>query len=309
MNLMAFSSRRRSFGAIAMALVMAVTLSGCLGGFGGSGGTTTKKEDKNGPPKFEKGTSMETIQQRGKLFVGVIPNEAPFTSLNRNQGTWQGFDVEVAQEIARAIFGANIEGKIEWIPLQPNEREDAIRGKRVDIAVGRYVITQGRKNFVDFAGPYYMATQDIIVRANPRGGRNVTTTTEIKTLFELNGRKVCSVTGSTNIDALAAAVPRSDRSVVQPSVSECMSKLGNNSVDAVAAMHVDLIPALKAAGDNVALFPGSYGAEPFGIGMAKGDTKFRSFLNDTIENWQDWDEAYQTTTGDRSVDKPTVDRY
>ncbi len=309
MNHMAFYSRRRALISTLLAALMALSLTGCLGGISSDSSTDTNSKDKEGPPTFEKGTAMKTIQDRGKIYIGVVPGQAPFSSINNNQGTWVGFDVETGKMIARSIFGDNIEGKIEWIPLQPADREDAIIGKRVDIALGRYVVTQGRKNLVDFAGPYYIATQDIVVRENPRLDNRATTTTAIEALYDLNGRRVCTVTGSTNVDALAAAVPRADRSLIMPSVPECMSRLSAESVEAVAAMHVDLIPSLKTAGSRVAVFAGSYGAEPYGIGVMKGDTKFRSFLNDSLTEWEEWDATYRTATGDQQGKKPEVDRY
>jgi glutamate transport system substrate-binding protein len=66
------------------------------------------------------------------------------------------------------------------------EREDLISSGKVDIVVATYTINDERKKRIDFAGPYFVAQQDIMVRADD---------TSIKSADDLNGRKVCTLGG------------------------------------------------------------------------------------------------------------------
>ena len=296
-----FPRRRSAYVAIFLVLVFA--LSGCASG-GGGGGSATATTTKGTIPKFDKKSTMGVIQARGKLIVGVVPNMAPFSAQDPNQGTWEGFDIELAEQIARSIFGTNIEGRIQWIPLEARDREDALAQQRVDIALGRYVITLARKRYVDFAGPYYRSTQDVLVKE----GRS-NTDTDIRSLAQLTGKKICVVPGSTNVDALAEALPGGDLTTTQTTVTRCGALLTNGTVTAVAADHVDTIPFLLTAGDDYVALKDQYGSQPYGVGIHLGTTDLRSHINTVIEQWTDYDSLYRSTTGDNSSKKPKVDRY
>src|SRR5207248_10597437 len=97
----------------------------------------------------------------------------------------------IAKIIARKLCGNDITGKLEFVETPSKIRETAIEDGRVDLVVATYTINDTRKQQVDFAGPYYIAGQDIMVRKDENGIQGVT---------DLNGRKVCSVQGSTSID-------------------------------------------------------------------------------------------------------------
>ena len=84
-------------------------------------------------------------------------------------------------------------------------REPFIQQDKVDFVVATYTINDKRKQVVDFAGPYYVAGQDIMVaKGNPEA---------IAGPEDLAGKKVCSVTGSTPAENIRTNYPdaESDR--------------------------------------------------------------------------------------------------
>ncbi len=285
-------------------LLVAVLLTSCGGSTGGSGNGAKKQDDKkDGPAKFDANSTMATIQKRGKLIVAVRPDAAPFSSQDPSTGTWKGFDIELAKHIATDMFGSKIEDRIEWIPLDSRDRELALEQNRVDIALGRYSITVPRKRFVDFAGPYYIAKQDIIVSKTSAGAKG------IQTPLDLNGRKVCTVVGSTNFDAITQLIPNADVSLQQKTVGECGASLTANLVSAIIAEHVDLLPVVNAARSNLVVVKSDFGAEPYGIGVHKGSTDLRQYLNDQVEGWDGYADAFDTAVGEKPPAQPVVDRY
>lgn len=249
---------------------------------------------------------MAAIQRRGQLIVGVVDDEAPFSDIDESTGSWVGFDVELAKILATAIFGSQIEGKIRWVPLDPRDRELALDQGRVDVALGRYTITQPRKRFVDFAGPYFIAYQEALIQSELREA--------VSGLPDLNGLKVCTVQGSTHFEALEANIPAADTSTVRSSVQECAAELVGGNVAAVVADHVDLLDVAQSGSRNFALLRTQFGQEPYGIGLKKGDVELRRWLNDTLE--KDVAPAYSTAysrsiPNDRSnaSTMPLIDRY
>src|SRR5690606_33139768 len=95
----------------------------------------------------------------------------------------------------------------------------------VDLVVASYSITPKRKTQVGFAGPYYVAHQDILVRRSE---------TRINNVRDLSGRTLCDVTGSNSYRRVREEKKIAVRPVESASYSECVDKLRNGVVDAVS---------------------------------------------------------------------------
>ena len=83
-------------------------------------------------------------------------------------------------------------------PCRPTERASS-RTDRVDLVIATYTINDERKEQVDFAGPYYVAGQDLLVRQDDDS---------INGPDDLAGKKVCAATGSTPIERIRTDYPR-----------------------------------------------------------------------------------------------------
>src|SRR3954451_14234590 len=151
---------------------------------------TSKTETPKAPPTFTAGSAMDVIQKKGKIVVGTKFDQPLFGLKNPTNGKVEGFDVEIANLMAKGIFGGNIDGKVEFVEAVSKNREPYIQEGKVDIVVATYTINDTRKQVVDFAGPYFIAHQDIMVKKGD---------TSIKSVDDLNGKKVCSAQGSTSI--------------------------------------------------------------------------------------------------------------
>lgn len=294
---------------MAVFVVFSLLLSSCSSG-GGDGGTSlnpTKKlgRDEEAPGEFDDDSTMAAIQKRGKLLVGLPLDEPQFSYRNPLTGAIEGFDVEIAKQIATGIFGTQLENRLQFIELDPRDRELQLEGRKVDIAMGRYEISVNRKKFVDFAGPYYIAHQAALVSQ-----RRTTNQAEIASLLDLAGKKVCVVQGSTDLDALQREAPGADASTVRSTVQECGVLLKANAVVAIAADYVDLQPVLVDR--NVALLK-QYAPLPYGVGVHKGTDDLRQFINDRLDNQvaEVWSDLYQRTVGNTGAreEQPPTDRY
>src|SRR5688500_10473148 len=119
----------------------------------------------------------------GTLKFGV---KADQPGLGLQTGSvYEGFDIEIAKIIAKGLGGDP--AKNTYVTTVSANREPFIQSGQVDIVVATYTINDDRKKKVNFAGPYYTAGQDLLVKADstiagPEG---------------LDGKKGCSVTGST----------------------------------------------------------------------------------------------------------------
>ena len=121
----------------------------------------------------------------GKIRIG-IKFDQPGLGFKKN-GTYVGFDVDVAKYVAKKLGYS--EDQIVWKEAPSKQREAMLQNGDVDFIVATYSITDERKKVVSFAGPYFVAGQDLLVRKDE---------TSIKGPEDLNGKRLCSVTGSTS---------------------------------------------------------------------------------------------------------------
>ena len=155
--------------AAAVALTTAATLAAC-------GSSQTPNENPSLVPGASPG---------GSLRIG-IDTDQPGLGMKVG-GTYEGFDVDTATYVAKALgVGA---GNISWVEATPENRENLLTSGAVDLVVSTYSITDERKQVIDFAGPYFLAHQDLLVRRNEE---------EITGPETLDGRVLCSVPGTTS---------------------------------------------------------------------------------------------------------------
>jgi glutamate transport system substrate-binding protein len=254
--------------------------------------------------EFEPGTTMAEIAEAGVLKVGTKIDQPGF-GLANTAGEPEGFDVEIAKLVA-AKLGLS-EDQIEFTETVSANREPFIQNGQVDIVVATYTINDKRKEVVDFAGPYYVAGQDIMVEAgNPEG---------IEGPEDLAGKTVCSVEGSTPAENIRTNYPEASLTLYDV-YSKCADDLRNGNVQAVTTDNVILTGLVAGNPEGFELVGNPFTEEPYGIGLAKGDQEFRDFINDVLEeSFEDgsWAEAWDATagaiTGTEAPEPPKVDRY
>jgi glutamate transport system substrate-binding protein len=253
---------------------------------------------------FEPGTTMAELNEAGSITIGTKYDQPGFGLLNPS-GTPEGFDVEIGKIIA-AKLGIP-EGGINFVETVSANREPFIQTGQADIVVATYTINDKRKEVVDFAGPYYVAGQDIMVaKGNPEG---------IEGPEDLAGKNVCSVEGSTPAENIRTNYPEATLTLFDV-YSKCADALTNGQVDAVTTDNVILTGLVAGNTEGFELVGNPFTEEPYGIGLAKGDQAFRDFINDTLEesyedgSWADaWDATAGAISGQEAPEPPAVDRY
>ena len=140
-----------------------------------------------------------------------------------------GFDVEVAKYVAKEL-GVEESG-ITWKETPSAQRETALQNQEVDFIVATYSITDKRKQVVDFAGPYFIAHQDLLVKSD---------NTSICGPNDLNGKLLCSVKGSTSAQRIKDTFAADVQLKEYGGYSDCVQALKTGAVDAVTTDDVIL---------------------------------------------------------------------
>jgi glutamate transport system substrate-binding protein len=256
-------------------------------------------------PTFPEGTTLARLADAGRIRIGTKYDQPGLGNINLETDEPEGFDVEIGKIVAGKL-GIEPDG-IEWIETVSANREAFIANDRVDIVIATYTINDERKQQVDFAGPYYVAGQDLLVREDDDS---------INGPDDLAGKRVCAASGSTPIENIRENYPEAEP-VEFDTYTECVDQLEAEQIDAVSTD--DIILAGYAADPKYeGLFRvvgETFSDEPYGIGLRKGDDAWRDFLNDTLEeSYEDgsWKEAFDATLGASGVEAPEpppVDRY
>jgi len=255
----------------------------------------------------KRATTVDAIRSRGRIVVGT--DFEPGLSL-RNPITHrlEGFDVAIAELMAVGIFGgtrASLGDKVEFVETVAKDREAAIDNGNVDIVVASYSINDERKQIVDFAGPYLTTHQDIMVSSGD---------TSINSVADLNGRKVCTAEGTTSAANLAQKAPEAELTLFG-TLTECTEALGAGRVVAVSTDETILAGFVAKAGGSFKLVHAPFSEEQYGIGLTRGDSELRAFLNDQlkkIEQSGKWADAFAASLGGLGLTTPPpppIDRY
>ncbi|MET7742014.1 glutamate ABC transporter substrate-binding protein [Streptomyces sp. NPDC005385] len=204
----------------------------------------------------------------GKIKVG-IKYDQPGLGLKQPDGSFSGFDVDVATYVAKEL--GYKPSQIEFVETKSADRENALQRGDVKFIAATYSITDERKAKVDFAGPYLLAHQDLLVKAD----------SDITKGTDLNGKKLCSVTGSTSAENVKNTIAPKANLRKYSGYSECIAGLQSGAVDAVTTD--DSILAGFAAQDK---YKGQFklaglklSNENYGVGIKKGDSALEKKIN------------------------------
>ncbi|HEY9523092.1 MAG TPA: glutamate ABC transporter substrate-binding protein [Thermopolyspora sp.] len=226
------------------------------------------------------GSVIDKIKNGDKIVVGTKWDQ-PSLGLKSGGGDPQGFDVDVAKYVLKELAGGK-DVNIEWKESASSNREAFLANGTVDIIFATYSITDSRKQKVTFGGPYIVAHQDTMVRADA---------TDIAKATDLKGKRICQAAGSNSYKRITDPPPDGqldlDAELVGASnYSECVAKLSGNNLDAVTTD--DLILAgfamqSAAQGQNSFKILGDpFTDEKYGVGLKKGDTKTCEAVNTAI---------------------------
>ncbi|WP_243789175.1 glutamate ABC transporter substrate-binding protein [Saccharopolyspora gloriosae] len=276
---------------------MALALTACGGGEGNQlAGGTDVPVDANA--QFEPGTTMANLKQAGKIRIGTKFDQ-PLFGLKGLDGTPQGFDVEIGKIVA-AKLGLSAE-QIEWVEAPSKTREEIIEQDRVDMVVATYTINDKRKERIGFAGPYYEAGQDLMVK-------NDNTEITGPESLRASGAKVCSVTGSTPAEEIKKYVDPQNLTLFDV-YSKCSDALRTGQVQAVTTDNVILMGLVDNSGGQYKLVDKQFTSEPYGLGIKKGDVPFCQFIDDTLTKAVGdgtYEKAWQSTAGKVSPQTPAL---
>ncbi len=236
------------------------------------------------PGSMPPGSTMAAIQERGRLIVGVDQGTNLFGSRNPATNALEGFDIDLAREFARAVFGDP--DRVDLRVVTAAERETALQNGQVDLIVRTYSITCDRKKLVAFSVPYFYTDQRILAVK----GSGITSAADF------SGKRVCAVKGTTSLIRLYGLTPR-------PTIysatnwPDCLVMVQQGQVDAISTDAAVLQGLEQQDMKNLEMVGDSIGKEPYGVGVKLGGDDLVRFVNGALEQIctdGTWERLYQS---------------
>ncbi len=227
---------------------------------------------------------VSTSQPPRTLVVGVGEDVPGFSTLDAD-GRPVGFDVDVARYVARGLGWSQLE--VEYRPIPNGERARSLESGEVDLVVSTFRTNLPNERLVDFAGPYLIGRQDLLVQA----GNAVITGPH-----SLDGSILCSVIGSP--DAAVLQQERFSPAVRlrrEGSLADCVDDLLTSQVDAVTADDVVLDGYVAEHPGELKVVESPFLLHSYGIGLPEGSPDV-AIVNELIADMAEegaWGDSYR----------------
>ncbi|HZN17817.1 MAG TPA: transporter substrate-binding domain-containing protein [Micromonosporaceae bacterium] len=217
---------------------------------------------------------------------------------DKRTGEYKGFDIEIAKAVA-AELGFD-ESKIDWVRFSTNdERLTLLQNGTADMTVATLSITDEREKLVDFAGPYLLVPQAVLLSKRR--------TKTLDTIADLRAKnvRVCALIGSTSAKALET------KGIVPEHVNnhdKCMDGMRSGRYDAYSTDLTILLGFLSNKADfdtfEISDLAIADTVERIGIGLPNNDENLRKLVSYILERWRTgpkenspWLRAYDRTIG------------
>jgi polar amino acid transport system substrate-binding protein len=240
------------------------------------------------PGAMPAGSTMARIAATGHLTVGVDQNTFLFGYRDPTRNTLDGFDIEIAKDVAAAIFGDP--NKIVFKAITSAQRVTMLQQHQVDMVARTFTITCARLQQVEFSTVYYQASRKVLVRGD----------STVTGIDDLGGKRVCATIGSDSLSEnqgkANAPIP-----VAVNDWSDCLVMLQQGQVDAISTDDT-ILAGMEAQDPNTKIVGGIIAPEPYGLAVPLHEDDMVGFVNGVLQQLRtdgQWTSTYQQWVGNR----------
>ena len=206
-----------------------------------------------------------------KKFVVGFDSEFPPMGFVDKDGSYKGFDLELAQECAKRMGMEYVAQPIAW-----DSKDQELKSGNISCIWNGFTITEERKDAYEWSTPY-MKNQQVVVVKND---------SSVKSLADLSGLKVCVQKDSSGLAALEKnkELTAAFKELVQvDSYLNAMMELESGSVDAIVMDEIVARYEIQTSGKAFKVLDEAISAEEYGIGFLKGNKQLRDQVQKTLE--------------------------
>ena len=227
---------------------------------------------------------MRDILGRGYLRVGVSADTYLFGANDPSTGKLQGFDIDMARAMAKAIFGDP--NKVQLRVITAADRLPLLEAGELDLVARNMSMTCDRWQKIAFSAEYYRSGQKVLV------GRTLPNAATLS-LQDLKGKKVCAPSGTTSLTKLQQV--KGPEVVTAPTHTACLVLFQQGKADAITGDDTVLAGLAAQDPNTVVTKAPAITVEPYGLGMNKDDVYLARYVNRVIADLEasgEWTAMY-----------------
>ena len=222
------------------------------------------------------GDTLADAKKKGVLVVGCKDSLPPFGYIDESSRRIVGYDIDFVNAIAKKM-GV----KVELKPVTSASRMPQLQEGHIDIIAATMTKNAERAKVIDFSHAYFLTGQKFITKKGT-----------VRSLKDLEGKRIGTAKGSTSEKNAATAIPTATI-LAFDDYPQAFLALMQGKVSAVTTDEA-ILAGILAKAPNKAQFeiPNiQISDEPYGLGMRKGDTNLVNFVNKTILDMEKSGEA------------------
>ena len=255
--------------------------------------------DAAGPKVYPPDSSMGRIQKRGKLVAAVRSDLPLFGYLDPKTNEYQGFDVDIAREIARALFGEP--DRVEFKAATAKTRIPMVKEEIADLALATITITPERAKEVDFSAVYFVTGPAVATLRETAGS--------YKRLEDLGGRTFAVTKGSVYEKVMKEKVP-SIKIALLDTHAEILQAIQTRRVEGIVSDETNILSMMRHDPNLAIAIPAFEPLSKYGAAIRKGRTDLLEFVNGVIRDVKAsgrWKEIHAKNIGGTVPEPPPAD--
>ncbi|RWX35219.1 transporter substrate-binding domain-containing protein [Rhizobium leguminosarum] len=210
---------------------------------------------------------LEDVVKSGTLVCGVITGAKPFGFQDTATRELVGYDIDFCKGVAGKM---GLQARVT--PVSVEGRIPELRQGSIDVLVAALGYTKERAEQIDYSDAYYVSRQIVIVDEG----------SGIQKLDGLSGKKISTAKGSSSEQYLRQSVPGVELMSYQDIPSAFLAFV-QNKVDGMALTDVAALQFKEKSPKKFEIVPDPLKIEPWGLGIAKGETALTAKVNDSLK--------------------------
>ncbi|CCI85994.1 amino acid ABC superfamily ATP binding cassette transporter, binding protein [Lactobacillus pasteurii DSM 23907 = CRBIP 24.76] len=249
-------SKIKRFFLLALALVLAVSLSAC---------------ESSGQAASSQVNTWKQVEKSKTIIWGVRNDTRLFGLMDIKSAKLVGFDIDLAKAITKQLLGKD--GKAVLFQTSSKTKIPVLKNGNVDALMATVTITPDRKKQVTFSDPYFNAGQSLLVKSDSK----------IKSIKDLNknGITVVAVKGTTAVANIHKFAPKA-RVLEFDDYGQCFTALKAGQGQAMSTDN-GILAGIAAENKGYSVVGGTFTHEPYGIAVDKGQTEFAQKINQALK--------------------------
>ncbi|WP_394272413.1 transporter substrate-binding domain-containing protein [Butyricicoccus sp.] len=272
---------KKHFALLGALLLSVSMLAGC-------GTSSPETGSGTASPSSEPTATLDDLKERGSINVAV-KTDVPNFGYQNEDGSFDGLEIDIAYELAAALFGvepeqAKEDGLVNFIGITYDERGTVLDDGTADFTIATFSITNERQKQWNFTSPYYTDSLGLMVKKAVTDSNSLGTKA-ITSISKLDGKIIGVARNTTTRDDLLAYLDRNGLDITPQFMEFGSYDALKKALDAgtIDVFSVDRSILYGYVDNKTTILPDKFAYQNYGIATAKANTELAEFAQQTLD--------------------------